>query len=247
MKILMLDIETAPNIVATWGMFRVNIGTDNIIETGHTICYAARWYDSSKTEYKSIYHHSEEEMVEALWLLLDEADVVVHYNGTKFDIPTLNKEFVRLGYVPPSTYHQIDLLKVVRKQFRFTSNKLDYICQELDIGSKMQHKGILLWVGCMNNDAKDWKVMKEYNIKDIDLLEELYEELLPWITNHPNRALWLDDVSEPTCKNCGSTNVKANGVERTKTQQYQRYKCNDCGANLRSRKLLKKADEGVLV
>ncbi|NIV35232.1 MAG: hypothetical protein GWN58_38990, partial [Anaerolineae bacterium] len=50
-----------------------------------------------------------EGMLEGAWELLDEADAVVHYNGKKFDIPTLNREFVKYGFTPPSPYKQIDL------------------------------------------------------------------------------------------------------------------------------------------
>ncbi len=41
--------------------------------------------------------------------------------------------------------------------------------------------------------------------------------------------------------------VKKNGVERTNTLTYQRYKCNSCGAPLRGRKRIEAAPEGLTV
>jgi hypothetical protein len=57
--------------------------------------------------------------------LLDSADVVLHFNGRRFDVPHLNREFLLAGLTPPSPYKQIDLLSgVVRQGSSFPSNKL---------------------------------------------------------------------------------------------------------------------------
>lgn len=234
MKILDLDIETAPNIAYTWGLFNQNISLDQIVKAGYTLCWAAQWRGSNKTMFKSIYHDSEEEMILEIHSLLDEADIVVHYNGRKFDIPILNKEFIKHKLVPPSTYQQVDLLEAARRNFKFASNKLDYVSQFLGLEAKLEHKGMKLWVGCLDGDKKSWDTMKKYNIQDVKLLPRLYERLLPWIKDHPNMALY-SDVEERVCPNCGSKHVTKRGVERLKTQSYQRYKCNDCGTNIRGR------------
>jgi DNA polymerase III epsilon subunit-like protein len=85
-------------------------------------------------------------MLKKIHSLLDECDAVIHYNGTRFDIPTLNKEFLEAGMPPPSPYHQIDLLKTSRKEFRFPSNKLDYVARALGLGQKTKHEGFELWI-----------------------------------------------------------------------------------------------------
>jgi len=159
---------------------------------------------------------------------------VVHYNGTKFDIPTLNKEFLLHRYSPPSPYKQIDLLRVVRSQFRFPSNKLDYVAQRLGLGQKHAHEGHELWVKCMNGDKDAWKRMADYNIQDVILLEDLYNTLLPWIKNHPNWGLYND--GKPMCPNCGSPFFKRNGYAYAQETKYQRYKCNSCGHPFRGKK-----------
>lgn len=237
MKILYLDIETAPNKVYVWGLFNQNISLNQIVEPGYTMCFAAKWNDNKTIMFNSI-RNGKRQMLQDMWDLLNEADAVVHYNGEKFDIPVLNWEFAQLGMEPPMPYKQIDLYKTVKKSFKATSHKLDFITQQLDIGAKVQHKGMDLWHECMEGNDKSWSIMERYNKQDVRLLPKLYKKLLPWIKNHPNMGLYSDKyISEdhPVCPNCGGTHLVKKGVEHTSTQTYQRYRCQSCKTPLRSR------------
>lgn len=244
MKILHLDIETAPNKVYSWGLWNQNIAINQIVESGYTMCWAAKWHGERGVMFNSIHHSSEIEMLEEIFELINEADAVVHYNGEKFDMPTLNREFLIHGLGVPDPYHHIDLLKVVRQRFKFPSNKLDYVAQELDLGSKTKHMGMEMWKGCMAGEDKDWKLMEKYNKQDVKLLEDLYNVLLPWIQKHPNHALYASTDS-PVCPNCGSTHLHKKGVETTLTMKYQRYKCVDCGTPIRGRTNIGTKEEKV--
>jgi len=235
MKILHLDVETAPHKVYAWGLWSQDISINQIVEPGYTLCWAAKWDSSEEVLFNSIYKTSEDEMLQEMHSLLDEADAVTHYNGVKFDIPTLNKEFVTHGMGVPAPYHQIDLLQVAKKQFRFPSNKLDYVAQALGLGSKVKHKGMDLWRECMEGDAEAWAVMEEYNRGDVILLEKLYHKLLPWIKGHPNHALYKEVLDRPVCTNCGGTHLQSRGKAKTKTQEYARFQCVDCGTWVRGR------------
>jgi DNA-directed RNA polymerase subunit RPC12/RpoP len=88
--------------------------------------------------------------------------------------------------------------------------------------------------------------MKRYNIMDVRILERYYKKVLPWIKNHPNWGVYLEE-DRPTCRNCGSTKVVKKGLERTNTMTYQRYKCGSCGTPLRDRKRLEPARHGLTV
>jgi len=235
MKILEIDIETAPNVAYVWSLFDTNVPIDRLVAPGYTLCFAARWQGSREIMFHSVWTDGEKAMIEKAWDLLNEADMLVHYNGKKFDVPTLNREFVLAGMVPPSNYHEVDLYQVVRRRFRFASNKLDFVAQQLGLGSKVKHKGMQLWREVMAGVEKSQRVMERYNKGDVRILSRLYTKLLPWINNHPNRGLWVDNPDTPVCRNCGSTNLKRNGSEKRFTLSYNRYKCRDCGANLRSR------------
>lgn len=230
MKILVYDIETSPNTCYTWGLWRQDIYLNQVKEFGSTLCWAAKWYGEKEMMFSSIHRDGKEKMLHQIYRLIDEADVVIHYNGTKFDMPILNQEFLSLSLAPPSPVIQIDLLKVVRKRFRFPSNKMDYVAKYLKLGWKLEHKGMQLWLDCMDGDKLAWKVMEEYNKKDVILTEKIYKHLLPWIPNHPNYGLFQQGQDDrPVCPNCGSNSVQKRGLSYTSTLTYQRYRCNGCG------------------
>lgn len=234
MRRLLLDIETAPNVAHVWGMFQQNINPKAVLASGYTLCWSAKWYGQKTIMFRSIHHHGKEQMVRDIWGLLDEADAVIHYNGTRFDVPTLQKEFLQLAMPPPSPFAQIDLLRTVRREFRFHSNKLDDVLKQLGMEGKVQHKGHQLWIECMNGDPKAWAEMRRYNRRDVKIMEDFYTRLLPWIKGHPNFGLFCAD-NRSVCNKCGSANLIRQGTRRTLTQVYPRYQCNDCGSWLRGR------------
>jgi predicted RNA-binding Zn-ribbon protein involved in translation (DUF1610 family) len=155
-------------------------------------------------------------------------------------MPTINKEFVLNSFSPPSPYKQIDLLRVVRSNFRFPSNKLDYVSQRLGLGEKVQHEGMALWTKCMKGDNDAWERMQEYNIQDVVLLESLYNKLLPWIKTHPNRNLFSESA---VCPTCGGSSIQKRGQAISLSGTYQRYQCRDCGSWSQGTKSLRKSVE----
>ena len=233
LKILLLDIETSPNTAHVWGLYNQNVSLNQLMESSYVMCWAAKWLGDKDVYFSSMMETSHKKMVKEIYKLLDEADAVIHYNGTKFDIPTLNKEFLLLGLTPPSPYREIDLLRTSRSKFKFPSNKLDYVAQALGLGEKVKHIGHELWIRCMNKDKQAWDMMKKYNIQDVVLLEKVYEKMLSWIRNHPNHNGFTEGV---VCPNCGSNSLQKRGFACNTNTVYQRLRCNDCGKWSRSNK-----------
>lgn len=226
MKILLLDIETAPNLAYVWGLWQQNVAINQIEENGYVLCWSAKWYGEDKVMFDSVKRSSTEDMLRRIHRLVDEADVLVHYNGNKFDIPTLNREWLKYGFNPPAPSKHVDLFQVCKRKFRFASNKLDYISQYLSIGEKVRHAGHELWTGCMKGDRQSWRVMKEYNQQDVALLEQLYMRLLPWIPNHPAHSA---HKGVACCPKCGSEEFQQRGYALTNVHKYRRYQCTACG------------------
>jgi ribosomal protein L34E len=166
-------------------------------------------------------------MLSKMHILLDEADVVIHYNGKRHDIPHLNRGFIELGLMPPSPYRQIDLLETVKRQFKFPSNKLEYVVDALGIGKKFKNSGFDLWLGCMRGDRDSWKEMKKYNIQDVLILESLYNKILPWIKQHPNYN--VVNETEKLCPTCGGKHIQMRGKAHTNAGIYTRMQCQKCG------------------
>jgi uncharacterized protein YprB with RNaseH-like and TPR domain len=180
MKILMLDIETTPIKAYVWGLWDQNVSIDQIIEPTEMLCFGARWLGSKKVIFKSVHHDGKTAMLEELHKLMNEADVLVGWNSAAFDHKHINREFLENGMQPPSPVKDLDLMSVTKANFQFPSNKLDYVAQRLGVGAKVKHSGFSLWIKCMEGDAKAWAEMKKYQVQDVNLLIDLYYELLPW-------------------------------------------------------------------
>lgn len=226
MKILLLDIETAPNLVHVWGLWQQNVAINQIIDSGYVLCWAAKWYGEDEVFFDSVSKSRPKSMIARIHKLIDKADAVVHYNGSKFDMPTLNKEFLLHGLNPPAPYKQIDLLLTARSKFKFPSNKLDYIAKSLGLGQKVKHIGHELWIKCMAKDKEAWVMMEEYNKQDVLLLEKVYDKLKGWVRNHPNHGVHEGIVC---CPNCASENYQRRGWAYTQSYKYKRYQCTACG------------------
>lgn len=227
MKTLYIDIESSPNVAHVWGLFRQNVSLAQVMESQRMICFAAKWADERKVQFLSEHHDGREAMVLAAHRLLSEADVVVTYNGKGYDIPHLNREFLLAGMTAPSPFHHNDLLRTVRSQFRFTSNKLAYVTKALGLQTKASTGGHELWVKCMAGDPVAWAKMRRYNMRDVIILQKLDERLGSWRKGTPNARLF-DEAD--VCPDCGAegTLVKE-GFALTINGKYQRYHCSACG------------------
>jgi predicted RNA-binding Zn-ribbon protein involved in translation (DUF1610 family) len=249
-KILLLDIETAPNKVYTWGLWEQNVGTNQIINPGYVLSWAAKWVGTNHIMFDSLIKHPENykknhqddsAIAMSMWKLMDEADIIIAHNGDNFDLKWLNTIFVKNRLKPVAPYKSIDTLSVARRYFKFQSNKLEYLAEFFNIGSKHEHPGFLMWENCMNPKINKpaWNNMERYNRHDIVLLEGVYNYLKPFMSNHPNLALY-GNLTDKICPSCLSKNIHKDGVRRTYTNVnvYQRYECNDCGRHWRGSKSL---------
>lgn len=233
-KILLFDIETAPNLSYVWGHYEQNVLAH--VTERYMICWAAKWFNGKTTvkalpDYDNYKAGSEDDkqLVIDLWNLFNEADVIIGHNGDSFDIKWANTRFLLHGLEIPAPYKTVDTLKVARRYFKFNSNKLNDLGKTLGVGQKVQHTGFALWQGCLQGDEKSWKMMRRYNRQDVTLLEKVYIKLRPWMTNHPNIAV-MSDI-EKGCRVCGGTELIKSGWNYTATGRRKDYRCKGCGAH----------------
>lgn len=221
-KILYFDIEWKPAKAYVWRAYDENVSPDQIIDAGGLLCFAATWGDKDVI-FKSEWGDGHEEMVKSLHALFNEADVLITYNGDKYDIPKAMGEFVLLGLAPPPPPTSIDLLKAVKK-FGFFMNRLAFIGPYLKVGEKIKHEGFPLWTAVMDGDKKAQNRMTKYCIQDAKLLVKLYDKVKPFIRNHP----FLGE--RKACGACNGTVLHSRGYRRTKTYRIQRLQCQTCGS-----------------
>lgn len=231
-NILVLDIETTPNLAYVWGLFDQNVGLSQLVSETEVLCWAAKWLDSPVVFFAASWQKGgKEAMVRKMYDLLDQADAVVHFNGKSFDMPHLNREFILLGLTPPSPYRQVDLLLATRKAFRFVSNKLAHVAPALGLPGKAETGGFELWRDVMAGNKQAQSTMRSYNEQDVLVTESLYHKILPWISAHPNRNLY----GETGCPLCGGANLVRRGFYYTQASKFIKYRCSDCGSYHRSR------------
>ncbi len=231
MKILLLDVETAPHLAHVWGLFQQNVGLAQLIESSYLLCWSAMWLGSKSIEYAGKDTVTHKKMLERIHTLLCEADVVVHYNGKSFDIPVLNSEFLQAGMPPPKPFKQVDLYRVVKKNFKLPSNKLDYVAKMLGLAGKVKHTGHELWVKCMAKDPTAWRIMQRYNKQDTKLLEQVYYKLMPWLKG----ANYSTYTNKKCCPNCGTHNFTNKGWYYSEARRYALYNCHKCFTWFRDR------------
>ena len=226
-KVLTLDVETSPNLGYFWQLWDVNISVSQVLEPSRVLCYAGKWLGDKRTICVSEFHDGKKVMVQTMWDMLNDADIVVGYNHVRFDIPHINREFMLAGLVPPSPVQHIDLLTVMRRNFKMMSNKLGYVTDAVGLETKLDTGGQALWNSVMAGDRAAWDKFRRYNIQDVVITEQLFTLLAPWIKS-PHAGLWTGDMS--SCYACGSTRLVAHGVTRSKTMAWPLTQCADCGA-----------------
>lgn len=237
-KILLLDIETSPNLGWIWGKYEQDV--IKFKREWFILCFSAKWLDTPKIITKCLPDYrlykkdayDDKELIKDLWLLLNEADIVVAHNGDKFDIKKINSRIVFHGMQPPAPFQSVDTLKIARRYFGFTSNKLADLVKSLSIGKeKINTGGFDLWIRCLAGNLTAWKEMSLYNKRDVELLEAVYYRLKPWDISHPNHSVYS---ATQVCSRCGSDKLQSRGSYVSKTLTYRRFWCVKCGGWMRS-------------
>ena len=241
LRILVYDIETMPNLVYTWGFYNQNISHNQVKTYGWMCSFAAKWIGEDEI----IYHEyrgnkgNDKSLVKKLIDLFDQADVVIAHNGRAFDTKTAKGRALKYGINPPSPFKVADTLLIAKNEFKLPRNTLEYIAEHVGVTPKDKHEkfpGFELWRQCLEGNEDAWKEMREYNIQDIETLEEVYYALRPWATQHPNLGIFLENTRK-VCPKCASPELKAiRKVINTNTQSYSGYECKNCGGYCRGRR-----------
>ena len=241
---LFYDLETSYIISKNWGIWESNaIGAGKgVLEDFQILCFAYKWSGDKKTyvvgqdDFPDYVPgvNNDYNVVEYLWNLFNIAEITCAHNGNSFDYKKSTARFIYHGFEPPSPTVQIDTKLVARRHFGFTSNKLDDLAAHFGIEGKLDAGGIETWDGCLAGDPKAWKTMKTYNVRDVIVLEKVYEKMMPWQQTHPNLA--NIEGRPDACPKCASEEgMTAQGTRYTKTGQYQKWRCKSCHSYVSSR------------
>lgn len=245
-KILLYDLETSMIKGYFWGLWQQNISIDAIVEDWYVICWSAKWLGTDEMLNSSVhdypckvnkYRDNEASVILALWKLVDEADILIAYNGKRFDRKKMNTKFLEYGLPEPSPYKVIDPMIICKSNFALTSNKMDFVAKYVAENEEGKLKtGLQLWLDCMNDDVDALDKMQVYCDEDINVLERVYMAVRHWDKNSPNMALYYED-DKPRCNSCGSSDLSPieGKLTHTNVSTFSLVRCNGCQKVLKER------------
>lgn len=236
-KILIWDIETSYSVVKTFSLFKPMISPSQIVSDWFIICGAWKFLGEDKVHSiactkKGLKIGDDKRVVKALRKAIESADIIIGHNGDKFDLKKLRARVIKHELPPINNIKTIDTLKVARREFNFTSNRLDYIGNFLGVGGKIENEPGL-WDKVMAGDMGALDRMVEYNERDVTLLEDVYLRMRPHISNHPDVNVFTDQQMLNPCPNCGSCDTIRNGKRPAMKVKkiFQRRACYNCGTS----------------
>ncbi len=257
-RILILDIETSlmEITIRQFGLAGKDYQSfEDITQDWWIHCVGYKWLGEKKVGVISTHddkkrfakdHTDDYNVCKKMHELMSEADLIIGHNVDKFDNKKLKFRFIKNGLEPLLLPPTVDTLKVAKREFKGTSNRLDYWAQTLaetekekELMRKLKNPSGL-WDRCFEGSFKDTKLMAKYCKRDIDITEFVYNKLKPWMTNHPNMLKVTGQFNRKEdlkCGTCGSTNLIKNGFRRTRTGKFQRHMCDDCGSSTRGAKV----------
>lgn len=241
-KILILDIETAPLKSAMWKLFDEQGGLPMLLSDWYMLSWSAKWYGEDKVYYmdqrsaKDV--ENDKRIVEALYKMMDQADIIIGHNIDKFDLKRINTRIQKheIGVlIKGEDYRSVDTIKIAKKHFDFTSNSLEYLAKFLGCKNKKlkdrKFTGPKLWFKAMEQDKEAFDEMKAYNMQDVLTVEEVYDKLKKW-DKSINFAVYNE--GEHICS-CGSENLRYKGLRATNSGVFKIYKCKDCGRPVKNK------------
>lgn len=236
-RVAVVDIETLPMVIYAWGLWDKYNAIEQVIQDGCILSWAGKWLNES-TVYSDVLTPEEailrdtHRIVKSLRDFLAEADVVIGHNYAQFDQRIINTEFLKAN-LPPLKYVVVDTFQVARLNFRFGSNKMKFINEQLGLKQKMDNDGFPLWKACSEGDASSLQTMLEYNCEDIGATEDLFYKVRPYVRNL-NVALY-NELDAQQCPVCGATDLRKEGYYYTPAGKWDSLRCGNCGCVARGK------------
>lgn len=243
-RILTIDVERQRGKweVRRWDPYPPKfLSMETMVFRPRIMSFAAKWHTSDEVIYVDERgRNGQQRMVKAMYELVNQADVLVTFNGERADIPWMKEEFRYAGLPKPMPSKSIDLYKQLKGEFALPYRSLRYAAREFGNIPKIETSGLDLWERCEQGDEEAWALMEAYNKQDVLATEDLWFDTLPWLNGTTHLGVLIGD-GEARCPNCGSTALTAQPrPARAYVREYQAFRCDDCRSPLRTNFLVGK-------
>ena len=250
LKYLYWDLETSYMQGYFFDIWNINIAMSQVTKQSHLLSASWAMNDEEPVGVRltpeDVKTGNDLEVVVKLIEAINSCDVVVTFNGKKFDVKKLNTRALYWGLPPVVIPRHVDLMQDAKRLFKFPSNSMQNVSQYLGLDGKIATGGSRLWQRCAeyeNYDACDSALqeMLTYNLQDINVTRDLHKRFMGWSKNTPNIATITKQVqgrdlkedTELLCIHCGSNDVSkimVDGVAKkgyTAVSSFDLYRCGE--------------------
>lgn len=158
-------------------------------------------------------------------ILTNHADIIVSYYGKGFDRKFLNTRMLAAGLrpLPPLSHEHVDLYYTAKHNLALHSNRLASVSEFLGTADRKTPLDGQTWVRASAGHAPSIRYVIDHCRADVEVLEQCYVKLLPFIRQHPRVG------GKYACKNCGGVTFQYRGYGITKSSGRSRRRvCKTC-------------------
>ena len=172
---------------------------------------------------------NDKKLLEHIYPILAEADAWITWFGKGFDQKFVNTRLMHHNMKPLPPIPHIDGWRTAKSKLKLTSNRLATVQSFLDLPVAKTPVTGKHWNLASGGDPVAADYIIEHCKKDVKVLEQAYEKMLPLIVDSPHMGLI---VGKPeSCPRCGIDALKTNPswVYSSASRSYQRWQCQACG------------------
>lgn len=110
-------------------------------------------------------------------------DIIVTYNGRRFDVPYLNSRLAKYEEPPLERQKHIDLLYTVRYGLKLHSASLNSVQQFFELPTAKTQMEAARWIRALTGSKTDFDYIVDHCVKDVKLLEEVFNRVKHLVRN----------------------------------------------------------------
>ena len=243
LNVLYWDLESSLMGTLTFGIWNQNISGNRITKHSHLLSNSWAFNDEPpqgvRLSPEDVESSNDLMVVVDSIKAIEKADLLVSFNGKRFDVPLLKTRALLHGLPPIKFPPHLDLMQEAKKNFRFPSNSMQNISLYLGEHGKLATSGRNLWERCYHyqnyDDCNDALAqMLEYGLQDIDATRDLHKRLQGWFKSPVNIGLITKEINgvntkdnrDLLCPHCSSKDVDKIGSKAyTSVSSFNIYRC----------------------
>lgn len=223
MRILFLDIEASD--------LSADIG--NVLSIGWKFNDEPKAHVIDIGQYPGKTVNDDSALLKAFEPVWNAADLVVHHFGDFYDVPFLQTRRLIHKMKPMAAVATVDTWRIAKKKLKFGSNRLARIEDALRCPYHKTPVKLSVWADARCGDRKALKYIVEHNLKDVLVLEWIYNRIRAVWPQHPTLVPQTDAM---TCPIDGAR-TRSRGRVLCATHSYQRRVCLRCGRSFKGKRI----------